>query len=149
MGINLSISFYGFFFFLIYWNTVDLQCCVKFQVYSNVNHIHSLSFPHIDYYSRLLLLYSRSLVVIYSIYSKQYAYVNLNLPIYHFPPCFPFGNHKFDFEICVSVLSIIFIRFHIQMISHAICLWYISLSMIISVSSMLLQMALFYYYFYG
>ena len=30
-------------------------------------------------------------------------YVNLKLLIYHVPRLFPFGNHKFDFEICESI----------------------------------------------
>ena len=34
---------------------------------------------------------------------KLSVYVNLNLLIYHVPRLFPFGNHKFDFEICESI----------------------------------------------
>ena len=48
------------------------------------------------------MLYSRSLLVIYFIYSSV-VYVNPNLPIYPPPPTFPPSNRKFVFYICDSI----------------------------------------------
>ena len=53
----------------------------------------------IDYWEEFPVLYSRSLLVIYFIYSM---YVNPNLSIYPSPPLPP-GNHKFVFYICGSI----------------------------------------------
>ena len=89
-----------------------------FQVYSRViqlyGYVYSFFFrffSHIDYQNIEYcspVLHSRSLLVIYLVYSSVCLYVRPKLLIYSFSPHFPFGNHKFVFDICdfVSVFQI-------------------------------------------
>ena len=66
--------------FILYWSIVDLQYCVRFQVYSTVIHLYVYIYPLffrffsiVGYYgilSRVPCVYSRSLLIIYFIYSS-------------------------------------------------------------------------------
>ena len=97
--------------FILYWCMVDLQCCVSFRctakwfsyAYTYI-HSFSISFPVqviTEYWVAFPVLCSRSLLIIYVIYSSVYMLIP-NL-IYPSSPPFPFGNHKFVFEVCESV----------------------------------------------
>ena len=77
-----TLFFPLFLIFLLYWTVVDLQCCI-FQVYSKVIQLYMYLFffkffPHLGYYrilSRVPVLYSRSLLIIYFKYSRVYRSV--------------------------------------------------------------------------
>ena len=86
------------------------------------------------------VLCSRSLLVIYLIYSSVYMLIPSSWSIPSAHPYFPFGNHKLVFNICKSVsvswlssfLSFKKIGFYTEVMSYDLCLWLTSLSMIIS-----------------
>ena len=75
-----------------YWSVVDLQCCVSFRctakwISYTYTYIHSFlgSFPIYvitEYWVEFPVLYSRSLLVIYFIYSSVY----MSIPISRFIP---------------------------------------------------------------
>ena len=89
----ILISIFSFFFF--FWSTIDLQCCVSFRcaakwIYCTYTYIHSFldSFHMLaitQYWVEFPVLYSRSLLVIYFIYSSVY----MSVPVSQFiPPLF-------------------------------------------------------------
>ena len=96
-----------YFLIIFYWSIVDLQCCISFcytakWISYTYTYIHSFldSFPIqviTEYWVEFPVLYSRSLLVVYFIYSSGY----MSIPISQFipvPPS-PLGNHKFVFCI--------------------------------------------------
>ena len=62
------------------------------------------------------MLYSRSLLTMYFIYSS--VYVNSKLLIYPSLLPFPFGNHKLVFKVCISGVSLV-----IASLSFLLFLW--------------------------
>ena len=79
---------------------VDLQCCVRFWCTANI-------FFFIIIYYRILNIIpcaTQEDLILYLFYIQQLVSVNPKLQIYPFPPSFPFGNHKFVFYVCESVL---------------------------------------------
>ena len=81
-------------------------------------------FSHIcitDCWVEFPVVCSRSSLVFYFVYSSV-CVLNLSLP-----PCFPFGNHMFIFNVCnsasffVNKLICIFFRFHMWVITYYIC----------------------------
>ena len=79
---ELLFFFPPFLILLLYWTVVDLQCCI-FQVYSEMIQLYMYLFffkffSHLGYYrilSRVPVLYSRSLLIIYFKYSRVYMSV--------------------------------------------------------------------------
>ena len=97
------------------------------------------------------MLYSRSLLVVYCIYSTMYIFMPNSLFILHI--AFPFVNHEFGFLFLhVSVLYKFFSMYCISI--YLWCLWYLSLSETYSISydisttiHLLLQLFLFHSFF--
>ena len=96
-------------------------CPLFFRLFSHTDHHRALS---------RVPCATQWVLVGYLFYKQECVCVNLKLLIYSSPRPFPFGNHKFVFEVCepVSVLlislfvSFFFVRFRIWVMSHGICL---------------------------
>ena len=85
------------------WHIINLQCCISFMCTAKwfiQTYIHSFSDSFlikiiIEYWVEFLVLYIRSLLVIYFIYSSVCLLTKLlNYPS---PLPFPVGNHEFLF----------------------------------------------------
>ena len=87
---------------------VDLQCCISFMCTAKwFSYTIPIIFQILFSYrllqnTKFLVLCSRSLLVIYVIYSSVYMLIPSS---WFIPPQthFPLGNHKFVFNICKSV----------------------------------------------
>ena len=92
------------------WSTVDLHTVLcQFQVYSKMIQLYIYifffrSFSIIGYYKILNIVPCaiQQVLVVYLFYVQQCVSVNPKLLNYP-PPCFPFGNHKFVFNVYESV----------------------------------------------
>ena len=62
------------------------------------------------------VLYSRSVLVFYFVYSSMY----MSVPVSQFISCFSFGNHKFNFYICDSIEGILLRFLPIPSLHHPI-----------------------------
>ena len=114
--------------FILYWSIVDLQCCISFRhtaKWFSYTYTYTYSFPIkliTEYWVEFPVLCSRSLLVIYCIYNS----VCMSVPNSQFippPPHFPFGNHKFVFEVCESI-SVLWISSFVSLFLDSTCKWY-------------------------
>ena len=119
----------------IFWSIVNLQCCVssgvqqsesvvRIHTYTHTDiyiYIHSFLhfFSHTENWIKFPVLYSRSLLVIYFIYSSVY----MSIPISHFiSPWLPPVSHKFVFYTCNSFCFVN--KVICTLLKNFTCKWY-------------------------
>ena len=82
-------------------------------IHINISILFQILF-HIGYYRILSRgpCAIKEVLVDYLFYIYQCVFVNPKLLVYPSTPCFPFGNHKFVFEVCESVQQMYFYALH-------------------------------------